>query len=188
MRISIVGNSKSKTGKLIFSVKNDLKNEYAFTLIEVLVICFLISIMLSVGIPTIRDDLLTDQLKTASRKIIDTVRGLREEAVQDGQAFSLFLDLEGKSMWYLRDEQMKQEDQDHPEKDIFKLPNSVRIVDVWTKSGGKMTEGTIHLMISQQGYMDTTVIHLAESKDIKSIFFFPFLGSVKIVDGYADFE
>ena len=61
-------------------------NEAAFTLVELLVVCLLISLTLAVSVPALRDTLLTDQLKATSRKIIGAIRERREEAVRDQQS------------------------------------------------------------------------------------------------------
>jgi prepilin-type N-terminal cleavage/methylation domain-containing protein len=158
----------------------------AFTLIEVLVVCLLISIILTVGVPVLRDALFNDPLNTTTRKIISTLRGLREEVLRERQPFFLYLDLEHSSFWHDGNIDMKQKKNISENK--IQLPPSVRIIDVWTKSGGKQNEGTVALLISRQGYMDMTVIHLTDEREIKSIMLSPFLGSIKVVDGYADLQ
>lgn len=169
--------------------------EAGFTLIEILVVCFIISITLIVSIPALRDTLLTDPLKTTSRKIIGTVRSLREEAIREQQPYVLSFNLEEKRLGYQkaneqdrgREDTFVSQDYKSREKEI-ELPESVHIMDIWTKSDGKQSQGTIKLWISPQGYMDKTVIHITDDSDTISIFFSPFLGSIKVVDGYADLE
>jgi Tfp pilus assembly protein FimT len=160
-----------------------------FTLMEILVVCFIISLTLVVSIPALRDTLLTDPLKTTARKIIGTVRSLREDAIREQQAYVLTFDLAEKRIRY-----QKEGDQ-NPEKAAgddgnmgMELPSSVHIMDIWTKSDGKQNKGTITLWISPQGYMDKTVVHITDDSDTISILFSPFLGSIKVVDGYVDLE
>ena len=165
------------------------RNEDAFTLIELLVVCLLISIMLVVSVPSLRDALLTDELKTTTRKIIGTVQGLREEAVRGQQPYMLYFDMEKKCIWYEKDTEIQQDGYEEKKtKTPIQVPSSVRTMDVWTKSDGKQSQGTAGLWISRQGYMDMTVIHLTDESNTMSIFFSPFLGSIKVVDGYADLE
>jgi Tfp pilus assembly protein FimT len=164
------------------------ENEAAFTLIEVLVVCLLISIILSVGIPALHDSLLTNQLKATSRKIISTVQGLRNEAIRSRQSFTLFIDLDGNRMWHKPDESITTKDRQRSVKDITVFPSSIHVVDVWSKSMGKQSQGTKTLWITPQGYMDMTVFHITDGGETISILISPFLGSIRVVDGYADLE
>lgn len=167
-----------------------LKEEAGFTLIEILVVCFIISITLIVSIPTLRDTLLSDPLKTTTRKIIGTVRSLREDAIREQQAYVLSFDLGNKRIRYQKGggQDGDQKEAAVEDKKGVELPSDVRIMDVWTKSNGKQSQGTITLWISPQGYMDETVLHVTDESNTISILFSPFLGSIKVVDGYADFE
>lgn len=172
------------------------KTEAAFTLLELLVVCFLISIMLLVSVPALRDTFLTDPLKSTTRKIIGTVRSLRGEAIRSRQSFILSFDLDHKRIKYKKDIEQKINQQDLDEKKnpvetdttVVDLPSSVQIMDVWTKSDGKQTQGTVDLWISPQGYMDMTVVHITDDNETLSIFFSPFLASIKVVGGYADLQ
>lgn len=176
----------------LFRIKKDTHrrhgNEAAFTLVELLVVCLLISLMLAVSVPTLRNTLLTDQLKATSRKIIGAIREMREEAVRDQQSFVLYVDMEKKRIWYEKDNEKDPEERNASFDRGMQLPSSVRIQDVWTKSDGRQAEGIVSLWITRQGYMDQTVIHMTDDSDTQSILFSPFLGSIKVVDGYAEVE
>ncbi len=163
-------------------------NETGFTLVEILVVCLLISITLAVAVPTLRDTLLTNQLKAASRKIIGIIRDLRETAVNEHQPYTLYFDLGKKRIWYEKDNEKDRQDHIQLPENEIQLPAAVRILDIWTKSDGRKSFGTATLWISRQGYMDMTVIHITDESDTISIFFSPFLGSIKVSDGYANFE
>ncbi len=167
------------------NVLKQLFDEDAFTLIEVLVVCLLISIILTVGIPVLNGTLFTDQLKTASRKIIGTVRDAREHAVSNQKSLVLVFDLERDRLWYENDDPKTTQGK-RPAVHAVYLPPSVRIVDIWTKSQGKQSHGTVNLWIKKQGYMDRTIIHITNTDDILSIILSPFLGSIKVVGGYAE--
>ncbi len=166
---------------------NRLADEAAFTLIEILVVCLLVSIVLAATIPVVHDTLLTDQLRVASRKVIGTVRELREDAIRSRQAYILSFDLDRKRFWYERADG-RDRGGESSARNGTRLPSSVRILDIRTKSAGRQSRGIVNLWISRQGYMDMTVIHLAGDSDTLSIFFSAFLGSIKVVAGYADME
>ena len=163
-------------------------NETGFTLVEILVVCLLISITLVVAVPTLRDTLLTDQLKAASRKIIGTIRDLRETAVNEHQPYTLYFDLGKNRIWWEKDNEKDRQEKRQRPGDEIQLPAAVRILDIWTKSDGRKSLGTATLWISRQGYMDMTVIHLTDESDTISISFSPFLSSIKVSDGYTNFE
>ena len=163
-------------------------SEAAFTLVELLVVCLLISITLAVSVPALRDTLFTDHLKATTRKIIGTIRELREEAVREQQPFMLYFDMEQKRIWYEKDGEKDPEQQQVFFDRGIQLPASVRILDVWTKSDGRQTQGIASLWITRLGYMDMTVIHMTDDSDTISIIFSPFLGSIKVADGYLDLE
>lgn len=158
--------------------------EAAFTLLEVLVVCLLLAIIAAVAIPVIRDSLLTDRLKATGRTIIGTVRQLRTEAVRSRRPETLVFDLDQGRFWVVR-EGGRQYGTKPSVRHSVTLPSNVRIVDIWTKACGRRSRGIIDLRISGQGYMDTTVIHLADRHRTLSLFFSAFLGSIKVVDGYA---
>jgi type II secretory pathway pseudopilin PulG len=164
------------------------RDETAFTLIELLVVCLLLSLTLAVSVPALRDTLLTDQLKATSRKIIGAVRERREEAVRDQQSFVLYVDMDKNHIWYEKDGEKDPEERKASFDRGMQLPASVRILDVWTKSDGRKVGGIASLWITRQGYMDQTVIHMTDGSDTQSILFSPFLGSIKVVDGYAEVE
>ena len=94
--------------------------------------------------------------------------------------------MEKKRIWYEKDDEKDPEERKASFDRGMQLPASVRILDVWTKSDGRQVEGIASLWITRQGYMDQTVIHMTDDSDTQSILFSPFLGSIKVVDGYAE--
>ncbi len=162
------------------------RKEDAFTLLELLVVTTLISIMLAVAVPALRDTLFTDQLKASTRKIIGMVKGVREEAIRKQLAVPLHIDTDEGAIWY---EDVALASGGSTNKIQLDLPSSVKIVDVWTKSAGRNDAGVLELSISKQGYMDHTVIHLSDDSDANmSIVFSPFLGSIEVFDEYISLE
>ncbi len=162
------------------------RKEAAFTLLELLVVCTLISIMLAVSIPALRDTLFTDPLKASTRKIIGMVKGVREKAIRLQGSVLLHIDADEGTIWY---DDVNVSGGTAVKKTTLELPSSVRIVDVWTKSAGKSDIGSVILHISKRGYMDHTVIHLGDDGDgSMSIVFSPFLGSIEVFDEYISLE
>ncbi|MBB5347357.1 prepilin-type N-terminal cleavage/methylation domain-containing protein [Desulfoprunum benzoelyticum] len=163
--------------------------ESGFTLFELLVVCALISVMLAVAAPTLKNSLLTDPLKTSSRQVIGLIKAVREKAVRDQQAYIITFDLAENRIWFRQESAIEMEEPDEVEAEALYVPQPVRIVDIWTRSGGMMDEGQPLLWVSRQGYIDETMIHLENDDDeVLSMLFSPFLGNVRITDGYVEME
>jgi type II secretory pathway pseudopilin PulG len=164
-------------------------DESAFTLFELLVVCALISVMLAFAVPTLKNSLLTDPLKTSSRQVIGLIKAVREKAVRDQQAYRITFDLSKNRIWFLKESAVGLEEAEEDPTDVLTLPEPVRILDIWTKSEGKLDSGQPMLWISKQGYIDETLIHLGNDDDeVLSMLFSPFLGNVRITDTYVDLE
>lgn len=163
--------------------------ESAFTLFELIVVCALISVMLVVAVPPLRNNLLTDPLKASSRQVVGFVKGLREKAIREQQAYLIYFDISGNSIWAEKDHEIVLLDSEKANEDGVRLPEPVRILDVWTTGEGKLESGRPVLWVTKQGYMDQTVIHLGtDGGEVMSLLVSPFLGTVRIADSYVDLD
>jgi prepilin-type N-terminal cleavage/methylation domain-containing protein len=166
--------------------KLSLCDEKGFSLMELLVVVVLISIMLAVSVPALRNAFFVDPLKSSSRKIIGLVKGVREKAIRDQRPFSININLEEGLVWY--DEIPSSEDEERKVTRV-ELPVTVKVADVWTKSGGTVSFGSAVVWVDRRGYMDQMVIHLGDEGDAQmSIVFSPFLASIKVYDEYVSVE
>ncbi len=161
------------------------KEEGGFTLLELLVVCTLITIMMAVSVPALRNSIFTDELKASTRKIIGIVKGVRERAIREQVPMLLKFDVEeGKIS--CGDGTKDEDDSTLSELD---LPSSVEIVNVLTSSNTQAELSVISLWVSKRGYMDHTIIQLRDNTDSKvSIIFSPFLGSIEVVDEHVSLE
>ena len=157
-----------------------------YTLIELAVVVVLISLIFAVSIPRFRYSLMTDNLKSMTRKIIGTVREIRNEAISEQKAYLLHLDLESNRLW-VESAGMGQEERTVAQEKAFTLPNDIRILDVWQKVRGKQIDGEVAIRFSKKGYVDYTAIHLgAEDGREFTIILSPFLGTIKSYEKYVD--
>ncbi len=173
----------------LVSLRKDQTDESAFTLFELLVVCALISVMLVVAAPTLRNNLLTNPLKASSRQVIGIIKGIREQAVREQQAYFIHFDFSENSIWVEKDAKNELDEPEKEEKVILLLPEPARFLDVWTTSEGKKERDQTTLWISKQGYMDQTMVHLGNDGDeVMSLLFSPFLGPVRISDSYVNLD
>lgn len=163
--------------------------EAGFTLFELLVVCVLISVMLAVAVPTLKNSLLTDPLKSSSRQVIGLIKAVREKAVREQQAYVITFDLAENRIRYRQEAATEADEPEVAQDEALQVAQPVRIVDIWTRSGGRIEEGQPQLWVSRQGYIDETMVHLENDDDeVLSLLFSPFLGSVRLTDGYVDME
>lgn len=152
-------------------------NERGFTLIELIVVTFLIGIMLSISIPTLRNTLFTDPLKSTTRKIIGLVMGVKELAVRTQQPYLLHISQLENRIWYEKDlvgEENK--DTDTLEKRELMFPESVKITGLWMAGDDTPAEGNSVVWISKQGYLNDTIIRIEDDDgNHLNLQFFPFL-------------
>ncbi len=151
-----------------------------FTLLELLIVCLLISISLAFAIPTLRNTLVTDELASGSRKVISLIKSSRAKAVSQHKAFFIFYDISEGKFWY-QPEATKEESKIVPPS--ITLPPGIKIRKVTQASTSKKAQQN-SIWISKQGYMDKTAIELI-SKDNKSISLLisTFLPTIKVVEG-----
>jgi len=159
-------------------------NSRGFTLLELIVVCFLIGIMLVVSVPTLKNTFVDDPLKATARKIIGFINGVRELAAREQQPYFLFFDRGDTLVRYEKDipaglketKEVKQE---------LDFPAEVKLSEIWTQSEGVYGDDQNRIWISPKGYMDQTVLHLADKTRVMSLHFSPFLESVTIYDKYT---
>ncbi len=154
---------------------------------ELIIVCILSALFLTVSIPTLRSNLFTNELDSTARKIIGTVQELRNLAVREHAAYLLHFDMDENRLWYEPDGTLNVFDEEP--KTGFRLPESVRLSDVQPHSQDKEERGTTTLWISKQGYMDQTVVHLRDQGgEVLSLFFSPFSGSARVYEEYLEVE
>lgn len=154
-----------------------------FTLLELLIVCLLISISLAFAIPTLLSSFGTDELGSASRKVIALLKSSRSQAVTRHIAILIYYDPDQGRLWYQAAE--SNEGPPLPHSSIT-LPAGVRIDSIQQASGAATTANHSPgpIWISPKGYMDKTAIYLVDrsNKGI-SLVVSPFLPTIKVLEG-----
>ena len=157
-----------------------------YTLIELAVVVVLIGLFLGLSIPRFHYAMVSDELKTTTRRIIGIVKGLRNEAIREHQVYVFHLDLESNRLW-MEPAGIGEEERAVARERAFRFPRGVRILDVWCKGKGKKVDGEVGIRFSKKGYVEQTVIHLgADDGREFTIVLNPFLGTIKVYDKYVD--
>ena len=164
-------------------------NENGFTLIELIVVTFLIGIMLSVSIPSLRNSLFTDPLKTTARKVIGLVAGVRELAVRSQQPYLLHISQLENRIWYEKEVEGKENAETGTLRgNELSFPESVKIAGIWTGDDDSSSKEGIVIWINKQGYMIDTIIRIDDNGgNHLNVRFYPFLDAALISDQAAPF-
>jgi prepilin-type N-terminal cleavage/methylation domain-containing protein len=157
-----------------------------YTLIEMAVVVALIGMILAVSIPRFRYSLLTDNLKSVTRRIIGTVKEIRNDAIREQKIYFLYLDIDSNRLW-IEPAEMGEEERAKTRERAFTLPDDTRIIDVWRNEGGKQVDGEVAIRFTKKGYVQYTAIHLgADDGREFTLILSPFLGIIKGYDTYVD--
>lgn len=160
----------------------------AYTLIELAVVVFLIGVMLSLAVPRIQYAMWSDDLRVATRRMIGTIRTLKNDAVRERKAYELHFDMDSNRFW-VEWEKMTHDEQANARLKARRLPGSVRVVDVYHSGTGKKNVGDTVIHFSKKGYVEDSVIHLgSDDGRARTIVLSPFLGTIKTYDRYVDIE
>lgn len=161
--------------------------EKGFTLIELVVVVLLIGLTMVLSVPRLRYAMLTDDLRGTVRRMVGTVRTLRNEAIREQKAYALHFDLESNRLW-ADSADMTDEERIEAHQKAFQLPKGVRVLDVWRSGKGKEVAGEAVIRFTKKGYMEQSVIHLgAEDGRRFTLIFSPFLRRVKVLEEYIEF-
>jgi len=176
--ISIVGNRNSVCQR----------PSQAYTLVELTVVIFLIGLMLSFTIPRIQHNLLNDDLKAATRRMIAMVRNLRDMAVRDQRVYRLHFDMESNRFWVEWDG-ITLEEQEDARENASSPPGEVRILDICRRQTGKQDMGEAVIHFIPKGYVEYAVIHLGKDEErAHTIVLSPFVGTIKTHDAYVEID
>jgi prepilin-type N-terminal cleavage/methylation domain-containing protein len=161
--------------------------DQGFTLLELLIVCLLITISLAMSVPNLRTSLVSDQLAAGSRKIISLITSSRSRAVMNHEPYLIFFDPAEQKIWYRK---AGDKGDEIISRHSVTLPSGIRIEEIKQASGGSeqdpMKDG---LWISKQGYMDKTLIRLIDTKNRSiNLLISPFLFTIETTDGPVDFD
>ncbi len=133
-----------------------------FTLLEMIIVMFLLVAMLGIVIPRID---LSDDLGSTGRKFIGSVRTLQGIAMSTQKPVKLYLDLDQGQYWAMTIEGKEEKPLPDAAWAMPRLfPETIRLTDA--SSGSiKRTVGRLDLMLYPNGRMDEAVLHLTDTSN-----------------------
>ena len=158
-----------------------------YTLLELIVVIVLLGLIFGLTVPKFREALLSDSLGATTLRFIGLVQDLREQAIRGQEPYKLHIDIHANKIWSFPSS-ASEEEQEKARERAYTLPADVKIQDIWSRKGGKLYDEAV-IRFSKKGYVEQSVIHLKSEDDRElSLELYPFLGTIKIHDGYVDIQ
>ena len=158
-----------------------------YTLIELVVVIALISTMLFFAMPRFQDNVLTDQVRKASRWIITQTRHLKQQSIRDKKDYILHVDMDADKFW-ISTPDMEEDALEQAENEAYRLSDDMEIIDVEFPTKGKISSGQADIYFYAKGYSDKALIHIQNDDDRQASFLIePFLPQPKYSEDYLDF-
>lgn len=140
--------------------------------------------MVALSVPSLREALFSDPLKTTARKTMGLVNGVRELALRTQQPYFLHISRTENSLWYTAD--VKSDAAPSVATPHFLLPTSIRIEGIQVAGQNVIALGQVDVWITQQGYMRATVLRFVDDGGhALALEFLPFVDTVKVTDPLA---
>ena len=121
--------------------QNSAGGRRGFTLIELMVVVFLISTMLFLAVPKIQGTLLIDENRRASLWIMNRVQVLKQEAVRAQKDHRLYFDLDSNKIWSSVIPGQNDDTDKRPSE--YVLPETLEIRDIEYIRGRKRTKSDL---------------------------------------------
>jgi prepilin-type N-terminal cleavage/methylation domain-containing protein len=156
------------------------QNEKGYTLIELIVVIVLIGLLMSFTIPRFQDSLLTDDLKGATRNMVELINSLREDAVGNQKSYFLWFDLGTNRYWVSFSGMTEEENLSAREESAHSL-QEVEIREIRFSTEKSVTSGEVSIHFDKRGYVQPSEIHLGSDDGREcALVLSPFLRKVEI--------
>lgn len=148
--------------------KVGIYSKSGFTLLELVLVIFIISITAAIVFPSLTP-FETAKIKSDAKKIASILRYLNESAITTKETASLKIDFKKKSLQYIS--------QDGEKKEVF---DTLKSADL--QSRGILSDGEVTLFFYPHGAAENINIHLSDNKSSLVVAFNHLSGRVKIVE------
>jgi prepilin-type N-terminal cleavage/methylation domain-containing protein len=145
----------------------------AFTLIELIVAIFIISLTTALIMPSFWS-LGEDTLKTEARHMSSILKYIYDEAIGKKQTFLVKFDLDNETWGY----------QTQKESRNYRLREDIQIKDIVVPSLGEISYGEVTIIFGPMGPEESITIHLQKAESEYTVIFNHLNGKTKIFEGY----
>jgi len=161
--------------------------ERGFTLLELAVVMFLIGLVLTIAMPYF-GSVQSSQMRSEARRLASRANYLYQEAGAQKLLLRLTFDFNYNGYFVTRMDPFAERPQFLPETGPAGvrviMPVGIRIRDVTVEGLGTFAKGMASAQFYPGGYVDATMIHLADEKgEVYTLAIDPFSGHVSIVNG-----
>ncbi|MBF0227651.1 MAG: type II secretion system protein [Desulfobacterales bacterium] len=164
------------------------QKQKGFTLIELVVVMFLLSITLFFALPNINNSILSNSKNQFSRWLILNIKALKEKSTAEQNKYILHIAISTGRLW-ITNETMGEEDKINAARQAYKISNDIKIIDVELMRKGIISSGRVDINFYKGGYSDKAFIHFADEKyDQFTVSVEPFIGKVIFYDGYIQLK
>ncbi len=158
-----------------------------FTLLELAVVIFIMGLMLTLALPYL-GGFREAALKSQARRLAGRATYMYDEATGHKLVLRLIFDIDNNGYAALQLDPYAVQPVFAPDTTMsgrpVMLPAAIRIRDVTVEGIGTFNRGTIATNFYPEGYVDATVVHLADaSGDVMTLEFSPLTGQVAIISG-----
>ncbi|MFQ5456103.1 MAG: Tfp pilus assembly protein FimT/FimU [Nitrospirota bacterium] len=168
-----------------------LSKEGGFTLIELTLVIFILTIMVLVTFPRYKN-ISSSNMKRTVRHLTGAVKHIYNESVVTKMEYRLNYDLSNEKYWVtVKTEnngiiEYVMADNLLPKK--ISLPRGMELKDVITLNNGKVTEGEAWTTFFPMGRLDPTTIHLGSKDKIYTLVINPLTGKIKVYNEYLEVD
>jgi len=149
----------------------------AFTLIELVIVIFIISLTTAMVLPSFWDK--GDRaLKSEARQISSTLRYVYDEAAGKKLVYSVTFNFDGNSYAFKSDKESRS----------FQMRDHVMFKDITIPSHGEINEGEVSIKFGPLGPDEPLTVHLIKDTNEYTVVFNNLSGRSKIFAGYVTNE
>lgn len=173
----------------ISKVGGQYNAERGFTLIELSMVILVLGIILALVMPRLGGLLERQQMRRTINVIRGTVRYLQARAALTKKVYRLTFDFERQVMYVCSLDRQSEACQQEAGLEVreFALPAGIRLLDVISASGQKITEGFAATHFHPTGVAEPSVLHLiGDDQQAITLAIEPLAGGLKVFVGYVD--
>lgn len=151
-----------------------------FTILEILLVLFLLAGLLGIVVPRISLD---ENLSTVGRRMVGTVRSLQGLSMSTQKTVRLYIDMDRGVYWpVILDGNQEKVPTDAIWATPLNLPDTIRFSDILA-SQGKKESGLVDLFFYPTGRIDPATMHLVDTRNnILAIAIEPVTGAIRMSD------